>query len=121
MTPQTPEPASADERPYNAMPIALTSNGTKALSRFAKIESARIIDRLEADRELLTTIGLESFHGPVTRELQNALVEYGFAVIGAWLNPKIDRMYLEANARAMESLSFLGVQFLPTTIDMIFG
>ncbi len=41
----------------------------------------------------------ENFDGPVTHELRNALVEYGYAVIGAWLNPKTDRMYLEANAK----------------------
>jgi hypothetical protein len=99
MTPLLPEPDSAEERPYNATPIALTRAGTEALSKFATIKAARQIDRLEADRELLTTIGLESFDGPVTSELLDALVEYGFAVIGAWLNPKTDRLYVEANAK----------------------
>jgi hypothetical protein len=92
--------------------LALTVEGVEALNRFADTPAARALDRLEhefrleADRELLTTIGLESFDGAVTRQLRDALIEYGYAVIGAWLNPHSDRMYIEAIARGFGTRDF---------------
>lgn len=101
-----PQPDAEHDSTYNYETVALTRNGRHALNRFANEPSARNIDRLLADRELLTAMGFESFAGPATTELQNALIEYGYAVMGAWLDPKTDRLYLEANARGFGIAQF---------------
>lgn len=47
-------------------------------------EQAARIDRLAADFDLITTLGLEGFQGPDWDVFEGELAKYGLAVIGGW-------------------------------------
>ncbi len=55
------------------------------LSEFETTPEARHLARLEADTELMLRLSADGFEGRVWEKVAGALVEYGFAVMRAWL------------------------------------
>ena len=59
------------------------------LTEFADTAQAEHIRRLEADQTLVLRLNLEGFNGPTWERLSRALVEYGVAVMAAWISTGI--------------------------------
>ncbi|MBA3362360.1 MAG: hypothetical protein H0T94_13040 [Acidimicrobiia bacterium] len=55
------------------------------LEEFRRSEAAQRLTRLEADSELMLRLSVEGFDGVAWREVSQALVEYGYTVMRAWV------------------------------------
>lgn len=55
------------------------------LSEYDDTAAAKAIDRLAADQDLITTLGLQGYQGRDYRIFETELAKYGMAVIGGWI------------------------------------
>lgn len=55
------------------------------LADYDHIDAARSIDRLAADQDLITSLGLQGYKGPDYDVFETELAKYGIAVIGGWI------------------------------------
>jgi hypothetical protein len=76
--PPTTDPGPQGIQPRGAVPV-------KWLSKFEGTEAAEHLARLDADAALLTTLELAGFEGRDWNRFAEALAEYGYQVIRAWV------------------------------------
>ena len=62
-----------------------STDSVGGLDEFDQIPAARRLARLEADTALMRRLQAEGFEGDVWREVAEALVDYGFQVMRAWV------------------------------------